>query len=138
MTDFELGWVVGFLEGEGTFRGVGPNILVAAPQAQREPLDRIQRYTGLGRIRGPYKSPSVPAHHSPIYKWQVNGRAAAALMRVLRPHMSPKRQVQIDAAFATYEIRPRRDDRANALKAWVTKRARAGRPELFDAARIAV
>ena len=53
MTEFERGWVIGFLEGEGSFDG-GKRFQVKASQVQREPLERLCKYTGLGKVYGPY------------------------------------------------------------------------------------
>ena len=123
---FQLGWVVGFLEGEGCFRaGFSEGVIrlrAEAKQVQREPLDRLVQYSGVGRIQGPYDRRGLK--QSPIHEWTISGLPARALMERLRGHLSPKRQGQIDAALAQYAARPERDTVAISRKAAATMRAR--------------
>lgn len=125
LSGYELGWIVAFLEGEGSFAfstdQKKPNtghLCVSANQVQREPLERLQRYSGLGEIRGPY-GPYGAAHQkrSPQYRWRLYGNVdTRQFMELLRPHMSPRRQMQIDRAISRYERRTVRDHSAVTAK----------------------
>lgn len=124
MTDLELGWVIGFLEGEGSFefRKKHHDVGVHATQVQREPLERVRTYTGIGWIGGPHKTQSPT--RSPFYRWDITGPSARDLMLQMRPLLSPRRQVQIDTAFRLYEARPRRGSSEASRKSWITRRQR--------------
>ena len=123
---FRLGWIVGFLEGEGTFRaGLSEgcvHLRIEAKQVQRETLDRLVQYSGAGHVRGPYAR--TGPNQSPIHEWTTAGVPARALMERLRGHLSPKRRAQVDAALAQYAVRRRRDPVATGLKAAATMRER--------------
>ncbi len=128
MSELELGWVTGFLEGEGYFgshaKSRSPCVIVS--QVQREPLERLMRYTGLGTVRGPYARQS--SRQSPIHRWtSEGGRIIPPFLKTIRPMMSPRRQTQIDTAISVYEThRLSRDAykdlcRRSAVKQWETK-----------------
>ena len=102
VSDAEMHWVAGFLEGEGTFN-CSHSPIVRADQVQREPLDRLQRIVGGGSIRLKLKS---NPRHSDIHSWNLCGNPAILLMKRLYPYMSPKRQQQIKTAIETAMARP--------------------------------
>lgn len=109
MTERERWWVVGFLEGEGSFGcwkrdGDNVRLTVQAGNTDREPLERLVCYCG-GGIRPPWQ----PKKGKPILLWHLHARAAAALMRELRPFMCPRRQVQIDDALVRWAAHQARD-----------------------------
>ncbi len=91
----ELGWVAGFLEGEGCFpKSKSTGIVVQ--QVQREPLERLQRLFGgrvyeLKRTRG-----------NDIHQWYLHGPTARGLMMTLYTLMSPRRKEQIAARLASW------------------------------------
>jgi hypothetical protein len=94
ITPRELGWVAGFLEGEGSFLG-NRSAYVGAAQVQREPLDRLQSLLG-GKVR-PVKSKKV--NHSDFFHWTIGGGHAAGVMMCVYPLMSPRRKEQIRKAL---------------------------------------
>jgi hypothetical protein len=107
LTEYELGWIVGFLEGEGSFHthktGRYAYPRVACGNTDRAALERLQRSLG-GTIYD--KGQKIQAHYLDQWQWQVAVAAEAkGLMEFLRPHMNPKRQAQIDAAIQAYEGR---------------------------------
>ena len=94
LTDFELGWVVGLLEGDGTFTWTGvPRIAVRMTDK-----DTVQRFASIVQesVLGPYENVSDGAVRRQVYMCAINGRKAVSLMGVLRRHMSHRRQDQID------------------------------------------
>src|SRR3990167_7517387 len=129
MPEFKLGWVVGFLEGEGNFLSVGSRcsrtareLRCEASQVQLEPLQRLVRYAGIGKVQGPFIRKRK--NHQPIYSWRVYGSAAATFMETIRPHMSPRRQEQIAMALAFYGARVPKDHMAIGRKAAATRLGR--------------
>ena len=93
MNDTELGWVAGFLEGEGCFQGRCKGaVLVSCSQVQREPLERLEKLFG-GPIRlYQQKNPK----HQPYHRWHLLGDKAADLMMQIFHLMSPRRREQIE------------------------------------------
>lgn len=78
----EIGWVAGFLEGEGSFTGWTG---VKAAQKQLEPLERLQALFGG----------SLSRHGNDMHIWQLYGARARGLMMTLYSLMSPRRKEQI-------------------------------------------
>lgn len=140
MTEYELGWVVGFLEGEGSFYcGTAKyrTVLIRASQVQLSPLIQLRDYTGIGKITREQKKKAP--RQQPFYSYWVAGSPARALCTKLRPYMSPKRQAQIDTALERWRDKPSSSDRriaaqkvmftkgaaglsAATRKAWLTRR----------------
>ena len=98
-----LAWMSGLLEGEGTF-------VKGSPARPRRPImalgmsdeDVVRRVcdlwgTRLWTIR--LKNP----RYKPVFRTELVGGSAVAMMELLRPHMSTRRQEQIDASVATYQ-----------------------------------
>src|SRR5438552_2580468 len=98
LSDFELGWIVAFLEGEGSFLPQ-PSAAVTAGQAQRWPLERLQLLLG-GRIY-PHTT-----HATPMNYWRLTGDSAAGLMMTVYSRMSPRRQGQIRRALVLWRAAP--------------------------------
>jgi hypothetical protein len=106
MTDTELAWLAGWLEGEGTFfchiepargnRKAYVRLTVRAASVDKEIVDKAQTIAG-GRVYGPYK---YTENRQPHYQWGISGKSAAAeFMRLIRPHLGTRRRAQIDAAL---------------------------------------
>lgn len=114
LSDFELGWVVGILEGEGCFfitsRTKGPYgpylyARVAVCMTDRDVLERLQRVTGIGMLEKirERKDPK----HKPISQWIVcRNQEAIELMVAVYPHMGARRQAKIREVLAQVEKRP--------------------------------
>lgn len=102
MTDHDLGWVAGFLEGEGCFylNGSGAHryCAISATQKQKDPLNRLQSLLG-GNIYQTTRG---------LWHWGLTkGIRAEEMMEILRPLMSPRRQEQIDLVLAGKSVRRR-------------------------------
>jgi hypothetical protein len=106
MTDKELMWMAGWLEGEGTFfchvekprgnRRPYARLTVRAVSVDKDTIQRAQKIAG-GRIYGPYQ---YTENRQPHYQWAISGKTAASVfMRRVKPHMSARRQRQITEAL---------------------------------------
>jgi hypothetical protein len=98
----ELYWIAGFLEGEGSFLKCGGTIMATATQVQREPVDRLKKL--LGGDICTFSRKEVIGHV--YYRWNMYGKRAEVLMKMLFPMMSPRRQEQISKALAWYASCP--------------------------------
>lgn len=80
-------WAAGFFEGEGA---VGQRHLHVS-QASLWPLERLKKFFG-GNI-GPGKG---------VYQWHICGSQGRDFVEEIYPHLSPRRQAQIDIKFLTW------------------------------------
>ena len=101
LSDFDKGWIVGFLEGEGSFvlhvtgnerQYSYPRIQVA--QVQKEPIERLQRLLGGASHLRSKREPT----HARCWMWYLTTDAGPT-MRSMQEHFSPKRQKQIQIAL---------------------------------------
>ena len=97
MSEAELAWVAGWLEGEGCFQVqrasnyIYPKILAASTDL--DTLEHVLKITGVGRITYRKKEKS---HHKDCWTWQVTRHHdAAALLRLLEPRMMSRRARKI-------------------------------------------
>lgn len=114
MTQLQMYWVAGILEGEGTF-------LKPHPSTPNQPSlglsmcdkDTVERVASIFRVSffaiKPRKS-----HWSTSYVMRIRGKQAMAVMRAIRPLMSGRRQAQIDAALNSYD--PTKREKANRVR----------------------
>jgi hypothetical protein len=98
LSPVDLGWVSGFLEGEGSFHAHrsehGSYIKISAPQKQREPLGKLQSLLGG----------SIYTRKCGIYLWNLSkGAEVAGWMMTLYSYMSPKRKGQIKRALSVWQ-----------------------------------
>lgn len=96
---YDLGWLVGFLEGEGSFTALSNRFHITVSQVQRAPLLRARRIMG-GRLylkpaRTTLGSGGQIIKHQPIHCLYLIGTEARRWMCRLQPLMSPRRQRQI-------------------------------------------
>jgi len=115
-TEFELGYAVGLFEGEGSVSRTTTNpknpwhsAVMTVVMTDLEPLERLRSILG-GTISGPFlvKSPPGAGPRKPRWSWRVQSwRDINAIGAVLRPHLSPRRQSQLDAVLSHAPVLPR-------------------------------
>lgn len=98
----EVIWAAGFFEGEGS---VAQRSLLAG-QVNRWPLERLVQSFG-GKI-GDKPRPGRDENQQPCWQWAICGEQARMFAALIYPHLSPRRQQQIDDKFITEEKRVRR------------------------------
>lgn len=105
MSDIELAWCAGFLDGEGNFGTYKEScktgkyrFRVQCAQVHREPLDRLQAELG-GRVRGPY-GPYANTKQA-YYQWTVWSTEAVEAVEVLRPYLC---SVKVEQASRAMEL----------------------------------
>jgi hypothetical protein len=102
MTDGELGWVAGWLEGEGNFGVVERRYpRISACSQDEDVVRKALALTGAGSITGPYRAASRDGFaRQPQWWWRVSKSSdVVGLLRVLRPRMHARRQREIDRAL---------------------------------------
>lgn len=100
ITDAEIGWCAGFLDGEGCLsvhrtRTNKLTVQFRAVNVEPEPIERLQRILG-GTVRcwGVRRPPRVPA-----WCWYCRSRDLEGVLTVLLPHLTVKHD-QAEAALA--------------------------------------
>lgn len=116
MTDNDLHWLAGWLEGEGSFMFsravvkatgyVKHNFSISAASVDRDVLARAAALLEVN-VRGPYHSGNE--RHQPYWTFRLGDRdAVLRWCQRLRPLMGERRQAQIDAVLTAAEQHPRR------------------------------
>jgi hypothetical protein len=101
--DHDFCWLIGILEGEGTF--------VAAPPSGRGiPVVRVAMTDRdvVERVGALFERAVIPvrkrrAHHKTPYVSTIKGAPALSLMRAIYPHMGTLRQARIERALASWQ-----------------------------------
>jgi hypothetical protein len=98
-SDFDLGWLVGMIEGEGSIVNTARyGIQVNIASTDRDVLERALLIVPGSRIgKGRFAAKST----KPCYLWFVSKRGVvAALLSAIYPSMSARRKARIEEAFA--------------------------------------
>jgi hypothetical protein len=104
----EIGWIAGFLEGEGCFQVLGrknktPRIDTC--QVDIGPIDRLHdRFGGhmwqedRGGVYGRYTG-----NRQPLWKWYITGSPAIQIMMTIWPLVGIKRREEIEKVIAIWK-----------------------------------
>lgn len=121
----ELAWAAGFIDGEGCFgfytytQRSKPTLYgmlkLDVSQANREPLDRLQKALGVGHVTGPHKRKNPK--WAPIYHLQVYGIVDILIVvEALSPWLCSIKRTQVADAITAYnawDAVPNRPKRAS-------------------------
>jgi hypothetical protein len=109
MTDFEAGWVVGIIEGEGSFSGSAGReggkryARVEVVSTDIDVVQRLLSWTGIGYINGPYRHTTFQKEAKsvkPQWRWRVGRQEdIRPLFERIAPHLSKRRLEQLRRAF---------------------------------------
>lgn len=94
LSEFELGWLVGLIEADGTFTFDGKHAVVALKITD---LDTAQRFATLMRtaVAGPYHYEGQQLGTKPYYMTKIAGKRAREFMASASGYFSLRRQEQI-------------------------------------------
>jgi hypothetical protein len=110
LSDFELGWLVGILEGEGTFRYFHKSQKVVVQMSDEDTVYRIaatfERLTGQTCEVKDVKPQKT--HHSLMHYVALNGESARIVMRTVVKHMSHRRRQKIWQCLNAFDIENKR------------------------------
>ena len=91
-------------------RHTGP-ITIKICSTDQDVIELMRERSGVGLVSGPY-SPNGFGK-KPYYEWRANGRAAVDLLWQMRPWLGERRRAQMDAKYAQWTRRPRRDKKVD-------------------------
>jgi len=123
LEDLEFHWLVGILEGEGTFlRGAPSNPgapILRVSMTDRDVVERVAKLFGRAVVRLRRRKP----HHKIPYATTIKGAPPAQVMNAVRPLLGKTRQVQIDLAISSWQTRraPRHRRQARASESLSTQ-----------------
>ena len=96
LSKFDLGWLVGILEADGTFTADKKSLRIAVKMTDMDTVSRVATLLGTN-ILGPYNANVKGENYrKDVYVAFVSGKKARSWMMRLRPHMSLRRQKQIE------------------------------------------
>lgn len=99
--DFELGWLAGIMEGEGSFYTIANRgrryFRLSIESTDEDVITRVASLIGA-RCDGPLTRKDRP-ENKPRWRCSLLGKGAINVALALRPHMSRRRQTQINAAI---------------------------------------
>ena len=102
----DVGWVSGFLEGEGCFnlfndRGT-VRTRIAVTNTDYESILKLKNILGRGNISS--KCKKYKPQHKDKWIWTVSGNQAKEIMSLIYTHMSQRRRDKIDLIMQTVHI----------------------------------
>jgi transposase-like protein len=101
-------WLIGWLEGEGSFIGGSPSqtnrCAIRGSSTDRDTLEKVCRILGTKVYEEKPRRNGKP-HWKQVYLTSLEGQKAVDLMLKLKPFMSSRRQSQIDKAISTFEVK---------------------------------
>jgi hypothetical protein len=110
----EFHWLVGILEGEGTFLRGAPSKpgtpVLRVSMTDRDVVERVATLFGRAVVRLRRRKP----HHKLPYATTIKGAPAVQVMSAVRPFLGKTRKLQIDRAISSLQTRkgPRHRRRA--------------------------
>jgi len=93
LSDYDKGWVVGIIEGEGSPTVCNGRPRVACNMCDKDTIERLQ--TLVPAQANIYHYPGRRGNHKDTYHWVYEGKKALLLMMDLFPYLSQRRQQQI-------------------------------------------
>lgn len=104
----ELAWCAGFVEGDGSFSysaSTGTPV-VSIRQNELQPLERVERALGLGKIYGPYERRETDLSRSPYWNYRAHGfERVQAITAMLWPWLGPAKREQAARVLALARAR---------------------------------
>ena len=104
MEDKDFFWLVGFLEGEGSFCH-GPPSCIGSPSVSAATTDEdiIKKVSLLFGRRYHKANVKEKSYYKDAYNCYIRGRPAIELMKKLKDHMSARRRKRIEEIIERYE-----------------------------------
>lgn len=94
LTEFELGWLVGLIEGDGTLTFDGKHAVVALKITDLDTAQQFARLLGT-TVSGPYHYEGQQLGSKPYYMAKIAGKRAREFMASASEYFSVRRQGQI-------------------------------------------
>lgn len=97
MTPFDIAWLAGIIEGEGSFTIRPGGVQLKVAMTDRDVVERMHAVAGVGFVNGPYISKR--GNRKPLWRWDVHRSPdVARILLAIAPLMGERRRGQIEAA----------------------------------------
>ena len=94
LSEYDLGWIVGIIEADGSFTTNGRNPRIAVKMTDFDTIERFAELMGV-RVLGPYKYEDAQLGNKPYWQAHVDGQPARDFMSSTRKKFSLRRQAKI-------------------------------------------
>lgn len=108
MTQVDIGWVAGMIEGEGSILSYVPKGRksvrrhISIDSVDKDIITKLQSVTGCGRVYGPYTPPAKNIGKQDLYRWLVaDKKSIMRLLLAVYPLMGSRRKIQISKVVGT-------------------------------------
>ena len=114
MTDIEIAWLAGLLEGEGSFGNYSKKTMVdlrlQLSMSDRDVIAKAAKLLGKENIYtyDRFGQKNYRSNHKPLHVLQVRGYAAARTMEAILPFMGIRRRTKILELLAVWNAREAR------------------------------
>jgi len=102
LTDLQLGWIVGLIEGEGCIqlrKPARPNVTVASTDA--DVIEKLLILTGIGTTRTAKRKTK---RNKQVYVWNVTKRDdAGRLLELILPHLCKRRNAKASKTISAWK-----------------------------------
>jgi len=114
LTAFDLVWIVGILEGEGSFHvnHDSHGITIAVAMSDEDVIAKLASF-----FDRPYRSYEPGPPRQRMSRVEITGQQAVLLMEMARPRMSTRRGEQMDRCLASAALRASPADKARKMVA---------------------
>ena len=105
LTEIEVAWLAGLLEGEGSFSEKRPHRpRITMEMTDEDVVCRAHALTGVGHV---YKTSQRRIHHQPAWQWScIRIADVIDVMMAVRPYMGNRRTAKIDWLLDRYYESP--------------------------------
>lgn len=108
LTEFELGWVIGIIEGEGSFvinrKPTTYQASIVVKMSDQDTIKKLQEVTKVGTLDGSYKD-RRNLSWKPMFCWRVQKKSDTLdIAYKILPYLSERRQMQLDKLIGTIEL----------------------------------
>lgn len=104
LSDFELGWLVGILEGEGYFAYVPRTQRLAIEMVDEDTMNSVALMFSkiVGKEVNPVHRLAARDNHQDAFQIQLSGESARLIMKAVLPYMHHRRRARIWQALNNY------------------------------------
>lgn len=110
MSETDVAWLAGWLEGEGYF-GVAPSgsPIIQVSCTDKDIVEKASKLMGSNGVK--FQSRRKP-HWKDVYKTHLHGQSAVNIMKLIRPYMGERRGAVIDTAIEYFNGKAERRSKA--------------------------
>lgn len=104
MSDPEIAWLAGIIEGEGSIMvGGDGRCKISVQMTDLDIIERLQMTTGLGQVY--VNQGTARSHYKPTHRWTVGHRSSVRhIVTAIRPWLGYRRRTAADAVMQRLDL----------------------------------